>query len=353
MLGLCMFAAAACANSFGLKGELYQKVSGVYTWDNYTIQGSQAGEAAIMKSRYDCALMFLENGELVVNHKAVYPPEEKREGRLVQDAGLLTLSYGPNEWYTFEPLAWKEGQSRYCLKAMQNGSFSMERVSEAEADLQAVYRGMDESGTEEWIDEILLRDFNIQLFPRSLEEALHRNTLRAMLWPQWDVLKDCQAVRHLEGIGKGTLPVYSAPSEAAWRAAKGKAAVGLKGELWALTSVEREDGVYTLIRYDVSERTQRIGYVKRQLMDEELSAFEPVMNESVIAIRDTFLTDDPDVSQFHQLLVPEGTVLCCHDLHNGEYAYVTGRTANGKLTKSGQWVGGFVPIRDLDIQKEE
>lgn len=346
-MGCCLFAASACANSWGLKGELLQKVSSVHTWSDYTVQGSQTSDAAIMSARYDNLLMFLENGELVVNHKAVYPPKEKRSGRLTQDGKLLTLSYGPDEWYTFE--LFDRRSSEYGLKAMRNGSFSMERMDESNDLDYDLYRGTDESGTEEWVDEILLRDFNIQLFPRGLQEFRHQNDLCVRLRPQWDILKDQQTVKHLENIGSGTLPVYSAPSEQAWRAAKGKASVGLRGEVWALASVEREDGIYTLIRYDVSERTQRIGYVKKQLMDVELSEYEPVMDQTVIALRDTFLTDDPDVSQFPQLLVPEGTVLHCHDIHNSEYAYVMGRTTGGQLTQSGQWVGGFVPLRDLDI----
>lgn len=346
-LGCCLFAASACANSWGLKGELLQKVSSVNTWDNYSVKGDQTRDAAIMGARYDNVLMFLENGELMVNHKAVYPPQEKRSGRLTQDGKLLTLSYGSDEWYTFEMLDSRGG--KYGLKAMRNGSFSMERMDESNDLDFDLYRGTDESGTEEWADEILLRDFNIQLFPRSLQEFRRQNNLRVILHPQWDILKDQQTGKHLENIGSGTLPVYSAPSEQAWRAANGKASVGLKGELWALASVGREDGIYTLIRYDVSERTQRIGYVKKQLMDVGLSEYEPVMDQAVVALRDTFLTDDPDVSQFPQLLVPEGTVLRCCDIHNGEYAYVMGRTTDGKLTQSGLWVGGFVPLRDLDI----
>lgn len=42
---------------------------------------------------------------------------------------------------------------------------------------------------------------------------------------------------------------------------KREAAVGLNGDLWLLSQYKNEDGQsYACIRYNVSERTQRIGY---------------------------------------------------------------------------------------------
>ena len=160
---------------------------------------------------------------------------------------------------------------------------------------------------------------------------------------------------------KGTSAVYSAPyGKSAWRAGKGKAAVGLNGDLWLLSQYKNEDGQsYACIRYNVSERTQRIGYALCK--DLGLSEISVQNNEpgrsfvhiDVEATADTFLTDDPDVSQFHQFSVPKGTQFSCLGLYNNNYAYVTAEVKNGKFTDGGAVVWGFIPIRDLEPMEQE
>ena len=73
----------------------------------------------------------------------------------------------------------------------------------------------------------------------------------------------------------------------------------------------------------------------------------------VEATADTFLTDDPDVSQFHQFSVPKGTQFSCLGLYNNNYAYVTAEVKNGKFTDGGAVVWGFIPIRDLEPMEQE
>ena len=65
------------------------------------------------------------------------------------------------------------------------------------------------------------------------------------------------------------------------------------------------------------------------------------------AAADTFLTDDPDVSQFAQFTVPRGRELTCLGQYNDYYAYVEAKENNGKLSGKGAVVRGFVPLRDL------
>ena len=73
----------------------------------------------------------------------------------------------------------------------------------------------------------------------------------------------------------------------------------------------------------------------------------------VEATVDTYLTDDPDVSQFRQFTVPKGTQFSCMGLYNNHYAYVSAEVKNGKFTDGGAIVWGFVPIRDLKLMDQE
>ena len=121
-------------------------------------------------------------------------------------------------------------------------------------------------------ERIMLSGFNISLFPHSSEEVRHRNYMHARFDSGENVLGtaaytgDAYDPDHpgelFEPNRKGTAAVYSSPyGESAWRAGKGKAAVGLNGQMWILSQYRNEEGQsYACIRYDVSERTQRIGY---------------------------------------------------------------------------------------------
>ena len=167
--------------------------------------------------------------------------------------------------------------------------------------------------------------------------------------------------RLLQPKKKGTTAVYSAPyGKSAWRAGKGKAAVGLSGDMWLLSEFRNENGEsYACIRYNVSGRTQRIGYALcRDLGLPEITeqSNEPgrsFVHIDVTAAADTYLTDDPDVSQFRQFSVPKGTQFTCLGLYNNDYAYVTAEVKNGKFGHGSETVWGFVPVRDLEPTSRE
>ena len=79
MLALALAAsclcAAAFANSWGLKGDLYGAVEQAKTWDDYTLLGNQAGDFAVLQSRYHNALFCTDlGGDLHVYTTAVYQP---------------------------------------------------------------------------------------------------------------------------------------------------------------------------------------------------------------------------------------------------------------------------------------
>jgi hypothetical protein len=161
----------------------------------------------------------------------------------------------------------------------------------------------------------------------------------------------------LESPGEGTVPVYSSPNgDGAWRAAKGKAAVSLGGDLWVHHSLTNAKGeTYACIRYDVSQRTQRIGYIRAEALGgrEQGTPVADMMNLLIRTTRDTYLTDDPNVSQYRQIEIPAGSQLACIGLYGFDYAYVSAEVKNGKLADGGQIIWGFVPLRDLEIDPDE
>ena len=112
--------------------------------------------------------------------------------------------------------------------------------------------------------------------------------------------------------------------------------------------------------YDVSERTSRIGWVRNTLLGDAARG-EPLdetwvrmLNVDVRAARDTFLTDDPFVSQFAQFGVPKGTTFQCMGMLGNDWAYVTAEvSAKNTFTDGGAIVWGFVPLRDLTLMEDE
>ena len=356
LLTLCLYAGAS-ANSWGLSGDLYRAVEKAGTWDDYTLLGNQAEDFAVLHSRYHNALFYAETeDEPHVYTAAVYQPEDgKPAPKLVlNDDFDLTVSYGEDEYYTFTLTI-----GGYELIEAAAGSFHLEIYQVDESIYDWHFTAEDGEGTAVFPVNVMLDTFNIKLFPRSAAEVRQINHMHALL-------KD---TRFCLGFGsymddpyspdrpgelqeprkKGTAPVYSAPSAKAWRAGKGKAAVGLGGRLWVLSRAAGDDGqAYACIRYDVSERTQRIGWALCKDLELADGAEEAsFVHARVETVRDTFLTDDPDVSQFPQFIIPGGTTLTCLGLYNEYYAYVAATEKNGKLAGRGSTVWGFVPVRDL------
>ena len=357
-LCLILVCVSASANSWGLKGKLLNAVSSVHTWDNYSTLSSQAGDYAVMHTRYHNALFWVDGEQVLhVYTKAVYQPEDKVKGlKLTWKDEVLTLAYGKSEEYRFSP-----GSEQGSLELLdaQIGDF---RVWRGEGTAYSYY-AEDASGKTVFWGWNPLSSFNIRLFPRSVEEVRRISRLTAYLGDTHDIdfgNTDAPGISMKTGK-KGTAPVLSAPFKGAWRAGKGKAAVGLAGEFWTLPLMDyrNDDGEsYTLVRYNVSERTQRIGWaLSRDLGQEEKkeqrhTPLEDFCRVDVRTVADTYLTDDPDVSQFAQFQVPKGTLFTCLGQWGENYAYVEAEVKNGMFADGGAVVWGFVPLRDLEIMDE-
>lgn len=361
LLCLLLAASLACpasANSWGLKGDLLDAVSDVDTWDDYHTLDHQAGDAAVMHSRYQNTLMLWEGGRLRTFPTAVYQPDDHRDDELSLTGSErdLVLSYGDDEWYSFGNL----GSGWYLTGTRTGTAGSVGYTESPSSTVTRGYNTSDTTGSAVIPYGISLSEFNIRLFPRTVREVRHLNLMHAALGSGEDILgwwaDDEEAGRRYSGVGQGTIPVYSAPfGKSAWRAAKGKASVGLSGELWVLRYVTNADGErYACIRYGVSERTQRIGYIPAEALGEEAHGepSEDLIHVPVYASGETYLTDDPLCSQYPQFTVPAGTRFECLGLFNRWYAYVAAEVKDGRFVDGGQIVWGFVPLRDLALDAD-
>ena len=345
MLALLCCAPAALANSWGLKGELLDLVSDTDAWNDYTTLCDQAGDMAIMRSRYHHVLMIAGEDGLETYTKAVFQPESSAVvGRPELTAGEdgFTIRYHDGLWFHFRRQ--EDGCRLHCAWSGQ--------ISLRESESEHFYLATDEYGSSAVLrGPVGLEDFNIELFPRTINEVRHLELMRSWLDSETALSHPLNA--QVSGAGKGTAPVYSAPfGKSAWRAAKGKAAVGLGGEVTKLFPLRNADGgEYWCIRYDVSQRTQRMGFVERARLDGE--AAEPwqetddLLALPLTVIQETYLTDDPEVSQYAQFTLPAGTLLTCMGLYDEDYAYVSAEVKDGRVTDGGQIVWGCVPLRDV------
>ena len=368
LLSLCP---AALANGWGLKsGRLLAAVSCTHDWDDYTLLGNQAGEYAVLHARYHNALFYADpQGGLHVYTAAAYQPGETAETpslALNEKDGTLTMVWG-GDTFLFESMDQDNEWDMQLREARLDGGRARVYVPQNAAEgTEYVYRYQFTDGAEtaDFPRHIALENFNISLFPRSVSEVRRLNAMDALLDSgdmclgyAWGTGYPYSPEDWGESISvrkSGTAPVYAAPDEAAWRAAQGKAAVGLDGEMWHLRSYLNEQGeTWACIRYFVSLRTQRIGWVRAEtlnlpsLSENGDQPGEQFVSVPVEAAADTYLTDDPDVSQYAHFQIPQGTELTCLGLYNDDYAYVAAYVKDGKISDSGQPVWGFVPKKDL------
>lgn len=356
---LAASAAPALANQWGLSGGILEIVSSDDTYADYTAiadDGSASTDLgvqlshAILESRYHRVLISaaartdkIWHPE-VVSTTAVYQPGDARgevsnAPTLTQELGGFTLTYGTgNTAEEYEFLYNDHGD--YYLTHVTYGTGTDNYSKSFQYDengLMFWQSGMEDTftpiGEATWrTDGILLSEFNITQMPRSIAEVRRLNSVSAALTEAAPDLLSCAAT--LPALTDGELlPVYSAPDENAFRAADGKASVSRSEACTALGTV---DG-WTLVQYDVSARTARIGYVQGELTDSVLT----LGNIPLVAQVETFLTDDPFVSQYAHCTISAGTEMTGLAQCGEFYAYV-------ELTQEGVTYRGFVPLKDLD-----
>ena len=340
-LTLAVTLTAASANSWNLNGQLLAMVEQTHDYDEYTGLVSDYNRKAatthtILTSRYHNQLIAVDEvkdgwKDAIFSTTAVYQPSEQSTSgkpKLTRIKNGFELAYPKvKELYRFEYISNDWGEMAYTLMYAKMGSVEIERKES--------YRYLVTQGTDSavWAVEVTLENFNIHNMPkrgpddvRRINEANEGLQYLAYLYPQ---------VVSGQTSGKKSYAVYSAPDTSSYRAAKGKASVSTGDDYNLYLTV----GDWSLIEYRVSLRTSRFGWA--QLGNHGDETTEDLVRVPMLTAYDTYLTDDPNVSEYHQAELPAGTKLTALSHPNGwAYIYVEA-TVDGKITR------GFVPQRDV------
>lgn len=332
-----MYAVPALANSWGVTGQVLSYVRDS-AYEAYTASSNCVNKngvnAAVMKNRYHCALFLSlkQDGrwsEVQVITPAVWQPQDKAEApKLSLKGESLTLSYPKRkEAYTFAYEPTVLGR-RYVLTRVQRDGFQL--VWNAQASRYETDSGLTWGGG----NPVFIEEFNIRLLPISEQEVRqgseHNALLEDLFWSSIPQNGDSDK-----------LPVYAAPDASAYRAADGKASVRPSGGVryWFT------EGGWDLVEYEVSQRTHRIGYIEHGHLEKAQTEVNLLNRVPMQALCDTYLTDDPFVSQYETLRLRAGegvTVLARAGLW---YVYAETET-------NGQRIRGFVPIGHLGLDPQ-
>ena len=314
---LTLPAPAALANGWGLKrGLMLNAVSKTHDYDEYSALAQlkvQDGEVAVMASRYHAVLLFAYefNGKtrLDAYHTAVLQPDEKGYKKVKlqrRDPGFV-LQYSDMELY-FTPLLSNEALT-YMLEAGALGSLTVQAGGE-NSELTSYLTVSDGKNSVKWYGwqhaTPSLAEFNLRLFPRTMDEIGAMRELIHVVAPQFVDYELYSADEMPGDAGAATVPVYSAPGDGSVRFAKGKASVNLRAPV-KFYGLSRDES-WMLVEYEVSDRTSRFGYVRRSELPSSVTWKYNIssIDMPVTVTQDTFLTDDPNVSQYQQMTLKAG-----------------------------------------------
>lgn len=336
------FTASALANAWGLPAALlglFEKSPGYEGYylgagDEQTHRNRPSGTAMFQMTSQNHNELFIaeerkHNWEITARStKALYQPqhEKAQECTIVKIAeNSFTLAY-PDESYTFTQGQREEEEGRWVLvEAAYNGG--EKRITLPPNSYFYYYHQGGESLLWQQLP-ISLDDFNLTLMPKSAQEVKGLNTL-SQLTPAEGFLTTAPVEAKNK---KALLPVYTAPSTSAYRAGEGKAAMSIKDEFWTLG---KENTSWALVAYQISNRAARVGYVKSPAVVQE--AYDMTLsNRPVSSLSDTFITDDPILSQRILASVAPGSPLYLLGSYGPFYAYV-------QTQFEGKTIRGFVP----------
>lgn len=299
----------------------------------------QDSAAAVMANREHALLLFAckENGKTVLLecHAAVRQPGETdyKKVQLVGNGDGYMLCYPGTTLHIA-----RQG-TRFYLDSVYLDTLTMlpfERNGKA-----GWYLCNDGSAALSWhpgqsdTEPLPFEQVNLRFFPRTLADIA---VLQALDDAQVPALPGGESIS-LPAAGE-LAPVYSAPGDGSVRFAKGKASVNLRepAKFYGFT----QDGNWALVEYTVSDRTSRFGYVRRSELPSSVTWKYNIssIDMPVTVTQDTFLTDDPNVSQYRQMTLKAGGSVRLLALYGAWYAYV-------ETTLEGKTVRGFVPRASL------
>ena len=332
----------ASANQWGLRGQALNIVEHTHDYDEYSCvaddyKSQTNATRVILGSRYHNQLVAVDEvkdgwKDAIFSTTAVYQPSELDETgypKITRTKNGFELAYPDiDERYYFELQHNNEGRTFYTLMEAQMGDVKVERIA------SYGYRVTLGEDSAMWMTKITLEDFNIHNMPkrgpddvRRINEASEGLQYFACLYPE---------VVSGQKSGKKSYAVYSAPDTSSYRAAKGKASVSTGDDYKLYLTV----GDWSLIEYRVSLRTSRFGWA--QLGNHGDETTNEIVHVPMLTAFDTYLTDDPNVSEYHQVELPAGTKLTALSHPDNQWAYVyVEATVDGKITR------GFVPQRDV------
>lgn len=376
---LCCTATGALANQWGLRGGIYDIVSENDQYDAYSATADDGNREvmdrhvnhAILTSRYHSQLIAASrHGKEwradVISTTAVYQPDDERaEGaKLTHTDDGFVLSYGDRERFVF---TWIMDEYVLTFAMLQADTDLADTLIRQAGEGYLFWQSgsgsaKDPTGDAMWqVDNITLDEFNIELIPRSLSDVRRMNmvsqTLRAeqnMASNAEEYAFDLVEAEMWPGASKGAkLAVYSAPDTDSYRSSGGKASVSTSGSMKLLGEY---DG-WTMVEYEVSGRTSRVGFVHASLMENpecltwaDADAWEmqsPEMwNVPFMTVRLTGITDDPHVSQYEQAYLQAGAYVKGLYPAGDYHAYVAAE-------QKGQLIWGYVPLRDLEPVRDD
>lgn len=339
---MMMVMPVASANGWGLPEALVPLVSNTNDYDDYyhladDYARKENSARIIMQSRYHNQLVAVDEvkdgwKDAIFSTTAVYQPSELDETgypKITRTKNGFELAYPDiDERYYFELQHNNEGRTFYTLMEAQMGDVKVERIA------SYGYRVTLGEDSAMWMTKITLEDFNIHNMPkrgpddvRRINEASEGLQYFACLYPE---------VVSGQKSGKKSYAVYSAPDTSSYRAAKGKASVSTGDDYKLYLTV----GDWSLIEYRVSLRTSRFGWAQLGKHGDETT--NEIVHVPMLTAFGTYLTDDPNVSEYHQVELPAGTKLTALSHPDNQWAYVyVEATVDGKITR------GFVPQRDV------
>jgi hypothetical protein len=349
LLSALFFPSALADNVWDLpSGILLSTVRETERYDGYTALSYlklRNGAVAVMADKEHALLLhaFKENGSTVLKeyHTVVRQPGEtdwKRVSLCVDGDGFLL--YYPGTCLHFEP----------CDTGFILGSVYLDTLTLLPFERNGQsgwYMCNDGTSAESWhpgengTEHLTFDQINLRLFPRTLADVRAQQALSAAQTSVQLPFLIGEESAGLAGV-KELAPVYSAPDQNAPRFGNGKASVDLGSafRFYGFTP----DGGWALISYEISVGSARFGYVKNDGQFANFSASSVLSFSSLTAAvsQDTFLTDDPDVSQTAQVSLQGGDSVTVLALYSIWYAYV-------ETSVNGQTVRGFVPRAHLTV----
>lgn len=347
MLLMCLLLSTASANGWGLPGGLTSLVSSNPDYKDYTSLADNYSKNRtiaqfVMHARYHNQLFSAQkhSGQwtaTTISTTAVYQPDETSSTpKLTATASGFTLSYKKlGESYTFALDSDDGGEIFYRLTSADMGEVTLR-----EGDNGYIVTLGNDSAV--WYQTVTLDDFNIAQMPhRGPEDVRRMNAMNHGLGYMAEISPSLLFAASVSGLKGQKCPVYSAPQTDSWRAANGKASVVLDDSVSVYDAIDN----WALVEYSVSFRTSRFGWVYTGQARSE-DPIDWMVRVPARTACDTFITDDPNVSQYAQATLSANTAVTVLGYLSSEtsqnWAYIYAEvTVNGVLMR------GFIPMRDL------